>query len=550
MINKYVCLLMIILTLCSIVQCKNEPEVSTGFENSKYFSKYSKALLGIEDDDNTYNGGSNQITYLSEESPIRVSRTIVSPLRDEYFHNETIIVEVKVTSIRTDGAKNLRIWEIPSEGLSILNCSYPIVSSSVEEIIDYENSDKSSLKRKDINITQILKILMARNNNSEIKQINELLSKETNDFDTNNLTNIDINNKSQLEDISIKMLNEFNKILNNATNLDLNSSLFSNNPRNFDRNSDLDYYINEYEYPEHIEKQDYRLLKRKLLEHAFSNETGNGIRRLSFNKKHENLINGSVDCIYFEIPSLREHESIIFKYYLNTTELGKREIHSEIQAESVHHEEKTSLNIIERRPKFAITYLCPSKELITYQPTEFEFYVEYLGGDENKITLNLTINPVKNSPTEEVYCTVNPSSINNHSFSKGIKEKFNISVNYTHTGYRLSPPTITINGDETKFEPDISVNNRWNWEVKKYSELFSALVIVIALFESFFIYKQHKKEQKDEQKSQERLNEYNKTITKFTEIATYIINDKRQNLKGEYIHYQDEDDVPRVSYDS
>ncbi len=150
---------MIVLTLCPIARSNDETDEQTGLENTNTFIEYVKAKLRTEDDEKKYNGGSNRNTYLSEELPIKVSRTIVKPLRDEYFHNDTIVVEVKVTSIRTKGAKNLRIWEVPSEGLQILNCSYPIVSASMEVINDYENSDKSSLNKKDINPEQILKIL-------------------------------------------------------------------------------------------------------------------------------------------------------------------------------------------------------------------------------------------------------------------------------------------------------------------------------------------------------------------------------------------------------
>lgn len=528
MIKKYVCLLIIFL-LCSIAGKGWEEGDDAGFENSEDFIKLSKSLLGIPDNeeqgDDQGSGGSSQIILLPEVSPIRVSRTIVSPLRDEYFHNETIVCEVKVTSIRTEGAKNLRIWEIPSEGLSILNCSYPIVSTSVEVINDYENSDKSSLKREDINIKQVLKILMARKNNSEMKRIRELFSNDTN----NNITKIDTYNKSELESISIDILNDFNKIIENPTNLDFNSSHLSISPRNFAGNNDTDYYIDSREYSDHIEKQDYRLLKRKLLEYVFSsNESADGIRKLSFNKKHENLINGPINYIYFEVPSLREHESLVFKYYLNTSDLGKNELQSEIHADSFHHEEKTHIEIIERRPKFKITYLCPSEELITDTSTEFEYSIEYLGGDENMITSNLIINPVKNSPTDESYCTVEPQFFNNVTFAKGKIKKINTSVKYSHIGDRLSPPTITINDEETKFDPDISVHHSWNAWVKKYSEIISAFVIILALLELIYIFYERRSQLEERQESQRRLDEYNKTITRFTEITTNYINDRGQ----------------------
>ena len=81
----------------------------------------------------------------------------------------------------------------------------------------------------------------------------ETFDKVTKKFEE--LDQIDKNDKSQLKNISLGVMHEFNKIIDNPTDQDFNSSHLSNKPKNYARGDDLDYYINENEYKELMKKK-------------------------------------------------------------------------------------------------------------------------------------------------------------------------------------------------------------------------------------------------------------------------------------------------------
>ena len=177
--------------------------------------------------------------------------------------DDVIIFQVTVTSLKKEGLDGIEIWEMPGEGLEIINCSYPIKTSGIYQLLDYEKSDKSELKDYDIeNIKQIIYEL--RNSNKPcILRINDLLSSTT----RNHLKDF---NYSEWK-LKSELLNDFNRILNNNTYLDLNASFFSPSP--IILNDEIDYWIDSSEYEEFVALEDYRLIKRRLLELAFLNDS-------------------------------------------------------------------------------------------------------------------------------------------------------------------------------------------------------------------------------------------------------------------------------------
>lgn len=405
-------------------------------------------------------GSSHAQSFLPAETiSANITREIVSPKRDEGFFNESkevIVVLIKVTSLKKDGLKNLEIWEIPGDGLKIENCSYPLKTSSIKDLLSYGGSDKSYIQAKDIyNITYIKEKLTDNSSLNPYKYIYLLLNNSTKCC----LLNASVKNgelRAQIQD-------EFNKIINNPTEGDFNVSCFANCeviPRNsvqlmgvnkgtyigFNNNSDSFLRMN-----------DYRLFKRRLLEDAFPD----GIKRVPYYKDHEDLELDNNEYIMIgknDIgdSDLRYGESIIFKYYLRPEKIGVAEIRSLIRADGFYFEDRNPINIIEREPRFEVGYISPTKELVVNEPMEFVYYIKYLGGDDNEKSFDISINPVTNKATREDYCRVDPQKINK-TLSRGKTESFAVNVTYLQEGYRLSPPTITIEGKEEKFEADIYV---------------------------------------------------------------------------------------------
>jgi len=98
------------------------------------------------------------------------------------------------------------------------------------------------------------------------------------------------------------------------------------------------------------------------------------------------------------------------------------------------------------------------------------YYIKYIGGDENEKIFNISFNPVINKAYRNSFCEINTSKIDKKLFRKGKTENFTVYVKYLEEGYRLSPPTVSIDGIEKKIEADISVYESNNLKDKLHFE--------------------------------------------------------------------------------
>jgi len=346
-----------------------------------------------------------------------------------------------------------------------------------------------------------------------------------------------LNASVQDGELRARIQDEFNKIINNPTELDFNMSCFANCdviPRNSVQLSGMNkgiYLGFNNNSDSFLEMNDYRLFKRRLLEDAFPY----GIKRIPYYKDHEDLKLNNIDMIMIgknemEGSELRNGESIIFKYYLHPEKIGLTEIRSIIRADGLYYEDRIPINIIEREPRFEITYISPSKELVMNEPTEFEYYIKYLGGDEDESSFNISINPVINKATGKAFCTVNPQEIINKKFTKRKTENLAVNVTYLQEGYRLSPPTISIKGKEEKFEPDISVYKWDEQPVRLHYEslaldsqkesnnisfwlmIASFFSLVILAFEVYLVYRDFRQARKEREENNRVFKNLERTI--------------------------------------
>ncbi len=486
----------------------------------KTSSEYKKGLGGSNGDISNKGSSSPRIVFPSETLPMNVSWKIIGPKRDEgYYLDDVIVVQVTVTSVNRDGLKDIEIWEIPGNGIEVLNCSYPIVASSVIKILDYEKSDKSYLRNADLNISRLLLKFQSNEQPKEIKRIYELLPNDTQE----NITNIDLahSNTSVLGRLKSEILREFNRILDNKSSLDLNASFFDISPTVL--NYGLDYWISpedKIENVRYIEQEDYRLIKRRLLEYAFRNDTTEnsvGIRKLSFNKEHENKL-CMLESINYFVPDLHNRESIILKYYLRPTKIGLTDLRSIVRSKDHLYEKTTCIKIVEPNPNFGFTCSCETRDLIKDTNATFMYSIKYLGGDKdetNKYMVNVS-SPghlkIISMQTLDGKKSSSDKGVNNKSiwldFKKGMTQELIVTVVYNSTGYNFLPPKISIGRCTSDFEEDISVFEGWDMPFRVHTETFTLVILALTLFLSIFgsiilQYKQLKIMERDSGKREE-----------------------------------------------
>lgn len=426
----------------------------------------------------TFSSSSTPTPLPVEGTPINITRKIIQPKRDGgFFIDDVIVVLVKVTSMRKENLENLEIWEIPDGGLKIENCSYPIRTSSVREMLDYESSDKSYLKENDIvNITSVRDLLLSKK--EPYAYIYKLLSSNTKQI-------LNDSNSQNFAVLKEDIINDFNKLIDNTSVKDINSSLLIKNNISLNPKKVYSYNPNLNEY--NNTQCDHRLIKRRLLETLFPY----GLKSLPFYKEHEDFeFDNCNNSINVNMQDLYQGESIVFKYYLHPESYGKKEIRSIIRTKDFLHEEVTSLNIIEREPQFQVQDWVGSKELILNKSTKFEYYVKYLGGDEpNKsFTANIIAPP---------FCNIKDASdrIKNFNLSIGRITNFTVNATYNKTGSTYSPPIISIGRFKAPFPEDIEVYTeeqkdakigfeKLTIDISKYN-LYS--VIILALINIFIL---------------------------------------------------------------
>jgi hypothetical protein len=451
--------------------------------------KYSQQLPVVPQ---IVSGGSSsrgQMALPAEIAPLNITWRILHPKRvGSFFTDDVLEVLVKATSMQEENLGHVEIWQIPGEDLTIKSCSYPIRTSSIGQILDYEVHDKSYLLESDIqNISAIKNLLISKK--EPYAHIYKLMSANTTE-----ILNESLLNKSSFDkNLTKYILNDFNKLIECDSNTDLNSSFLIayNISLSFPNTNSLNS-----NYEDNNMLNDHRLVKRRLLESLFPGM----LKKLSFYREHEDFkFDDSSNSINIIERDLYQDESVILKYYLKAQKPGFAEIRSIIRSKGFLYEQTIPLNIVEREPLFKYDYWIGSKELTLNTPAKFDYYITYLGGDDtNKSFIAKIIAPE--------FCIIDDekekTQMINLSIGKGIN--FSVNARYNKTGSTYSPPIIAIGRSRSFFPEDIKVYTEEQKNAKigyeklsldliRYSLLIAVIAAIIAILEIYSMHKNQKR---------------------------------------------------------
>jgi hypothetical protein len=550
--KKYLILIIIIIMIfINIVNC-------TDGYLPFFKDPHPKASENKEDHKEIIQGSGSsrsQVILSTDTVPVNITRRVVRPERaDGYYQDDLIEVLVKVTSLKKDGLGYIEIWELPGDKLELIRCSYPIRTSSIKNILSYETSDESDLRKEDIINTLYIAKLLKNDTDSfypnpyksyphsdnAYAYIYKILSSETQNLLTN------ISSEDMLDKINNALLHEFNGFINDNSTTDINVTLLKQCNIPLDRKSVYSFNSHSAEYND---LKDYKLIKRRLLERLFPGM----IKNMSFYKEHEFLKNHDApNSINVLEKDLFQDEAIIFKYYLRPTGLGQTNIRSIIRTNGYLQEETTPLKIIDRGERFDIGYWCESKDLSTNHPMKFIYYIEYLGGndDKNNFTISVkapegckiendanwkdNIDRMESSRSYQIQCeqSMRNVTINDVSFTRGKINELIINVTYTRTGLRLSPPTISIGNFAKEFETDLSVYEDFDTPARIHYEVISLILIFLtmiisvgSIYEVYLTRKQIEHEKKEREISDKLIDDNTKVLEKLTRILNKILGD-------------------------
>jgi hypothetical protein len=448
---------------------------------------------------------SRELLMMPEEAPpVNIIRNIIKPKKDgEFYKDELLEVLIKITTQKKGGLKQIEFWEMPGDDLNISHCSYQIRTSNIHQMLDYEEQDQSLLQKKDIiNISAIICSLNTNSSNQPIREkLNNYIYKQLSNDTIELLSDVSENeiNESLQEVFKQHLKDDFNKIIeNDSTDL---AMLFAkcNIKIDWTRVSSLNPDSLAYH-----DSNDYRLQKRLILEHIYPKM----LKNLSFTKEHEcqNLVDNK-NAIKIIEKDLRQGETIIFKYYLRPTDIGLKEIRCIIRADGYLKEDIDTIRISERGEKFLIRSWSDSNDLISNEKENFTYFIEYLGGSDEKNSFDAIITPPGGCEIDDVSWEDKSKprfnknnngtwSIIHVPFSKGKEETLNFTAEFSETGLRISPPTIKIGAYTERFDPDLAVYADYDSPFRIHFDFLSifltigAIIIslIVAIFSSLEIY--------------------------------------------------------------
>jgi hypothetical protein len=217
-------------------------------------------------------------------------------------------VLVRARNIGTKQLDDIDIYLIVPEPVTIINCSYPVISSSIEEALRYDRLTSKALSKEDIsNPKQFAKKIMGKDKHS--LEIQKYFSEKDREI----LNNSSLQNENTLENI---LLCGLNKLIR-------------------ERKSGISTSF------EHSKNSIYALQTKKLLKLNNTSSLGEidhclmnlfQLRDLypSFLRKpdgsmqiHENFIlDNETGYIHIKLPSLKPKDNLMFVYYANITTPG------------------------------------------------------------------------------------------------------------------------------------------------------------------------------------------------------------------------------------
>lgn len=389
----------------------------------------------------------NEQTYLNYQSdkfPIIVNKYILSNVIDKNYKINTICILVECTNVGDKSAKNINIYEIAaSDKMEIINCSSPIKTLSVDEMLRYEQKGKF-FSSNDILYPSELAENMSRNllissylNNSNIKIRNNCSEKNISEILNRIANDINLYNKTQFQllfdSYSPSPSRQIRKFLEQSKN-----NRFQESNLNF-----LNFLLLRDKYSKYIpacgsiEFQD-----------IFVDETA-GIMRT-------------------HISNLLPKETLMFKYYLKIFNYGTHRTTTIIRLpENRYPDYRTNFDVTFPSPKIIVDVVLPKQEVSPGDPIYIN-YVAHLLTSLNESTEYNFMATVEN---------------NNHNFDI-INNKSILVFKFSNNMTACNSTNITINEPGSHNIPILVIGNSQYLVQDKYikvEELWSKYILVLTL---------------------------------------------------------------------
>jgi hypothetical protein len=401
--------------------------------------------------------------YEPNLQPIAINKYVMSSLTDDSYSNNTICVFVKINNNEKYTLSDIDLYETFPQDMDIINCSIPVKTNSMGEIIKYEKLNSNPIFYEDISNPR--RFAQSLTNNDPLSEklkayfVEEDLGKLRNSsgVDENTLINIIVKglNKAIIKSES-DFPTQFNKDLDKIYSVQTKKLLELNRSyqlENYDR-----YLLNLFElrdlYPSYINKPDESLNILKIP-----------------------IVDSLARFIHFRKFDLYPKESMIYVYYTNLSLPGTYKTNTNLRVPgSAYSEFNYPLFVTFYSPQFDVKVDLSELEVEPGENVILTYIVDFL-------------NPINTSSVYKLNARIENLGNNMHVNKSTINLKFSrdnstcegaISLNFSKPGAYQIPALEIDNKKYTTSGGNIEVEALWHKYISELSLIFLALCSVVA----------------------------------------------------------------------
>jgi len=234
--------------------------------------------------------------YLSDKYPVTINKDVEHHINENYTE-DTVCLSIEATNIGDRPLDNIEIYELASPQMELINCSTPVIVSSINEYLKYI-SENWLLTSDDLSNQRGLARTLANS-----KSLTNLTIKFSKD-DLAILENTSEESKSRIKYVLLNRFNEF--ILNNKLD---NQLKYLNKEYLSQQTIDL---LN-IENVSGLQRDDSKLLSFLVLRDSYESFIKKPNDFIKINKNYN--METKARQIHIFVPRLNRGESIIFKFY-------------------------------------------------------------------------------------------------------------------------------------------------------------------------------------------------------------------------------------------
>lgn len=401
--------------------------------------------------------------YQPDRFPMVVEKYVLNNNIDDNYKTDTVCVLVRASNLGNDLIENADIYEEVPENMHIINCSLPVKSSSLSEIIRYDRIEAPLLASEDImNPKNLAKFLMSDD------ALSSNLRRSFSDNDT-----IILKNSSKDEYTIAKTIS------NALNNLRMNDSIYKwirSDERYKPYLSLQTYKLLNLNNNTKMQKTDRNLLNLLLLRNILPSYIKTPDAGAKVQEKP--YVDETTGIVHISISNIRPKESLIYCYYGKISSYGIHRTNTIINIlNNKYMDSRVPLDIAFQVPQFDIKVDLPKTEVQPGEDINLKYIITVL--DSGNVSANHRVDARLEKIDSALH--INSSTIPLYFSNRELYLNKTVTINFSESGLYNIPSLIIANGRYFVFDTQkyITVEELWHKYVFELTLIFLGICTLI-----------------------------------------------------------------------